>query len=117
MTKIRRSRLAFGGPGTFAEAFPEVEVIEVKVAQPDSNWDTSFNKANPPGHYIKCPNPLCRSGRFYIGNILGEMVSKHETYRKASFICLGREGTGRKTSRPCLRPFRYEIKIEYKASA
>jgi hypothetical protein len=119
MIMKKKGGLVFGREAPFDEAFPEIENVEARIEEFNSNWKSYFNKkrSNPPSEHVECHNPLCQSGGFYIGEILRDMVLKRETHRKGTTMCAGRERMARRYFRPCSNNFKYEIMIEYKSSA
>ncbi len=105
---------------SFAEAFPTIQTITVKVQEGDSWNPIEFGERiyskDEFGEYIDCHNDICYKGGFSIGQILRKMVETKQTVFETSVGCQGFEGSpsGRKKDRICLHQFKVSVHIVFK---
>lgn len=118
---LRESIPLFGRKTTFAEAYPQIEDIEVEVEETGrgvESWSRSrrYAKEYLPGEFVNCSNPMCYGGGGQLGLYLHGMVSGKKTELEESALCSGNEGSfqGRRVYRKCLNLFRLKIKVTYK---
>ena len=102
-----------GGKTTFSKAFPEIANITLEVDQ--GGRKRTYGKANFPGEFVNCSNPLCYNGGVRIGSIINDMTFDRDTEYEGSLSCQGHEGSpkGRRNYGPCLNRFKVKIIIEY----
>jgi hypothetical protein len=117
---VEKGLLLFGPPATFAKAFPTISDLKATVwIRQDGPMDGDpqqrhFSIGTPPGEYVRCPKMACTDGGWCIGDVLRDMVSKHETRRKAGGLCSGRQRMNRTMFRECLTQFTADIELTYK---
>jgi len=118
---FRESTPLFGRKTTFAEAYPQIEDIEVEVEETGRGVESRsrsrrYTKEYLPGEFVNCSNPMCYGGGFQLGLYLHGMVSGKKTELEESALCSGNEGSpqGRRVYRKCLNLFRLKIKVTYK---
>ena len=116
---FRDTEFLFGRNVGFAEAFPTIRDITVKVEQSGEGVDrwnvTRHLSKHSVGEYFDCANPLCYNGGVRIGSIVREMKFSNETHHEVSFSCQGYEGSpnGRRNYGPCFNRFKITVDIEY----
>ena len=122
---FRESKSFIGGRVSFAQAFPQIKHIIVKLYEtgdgvrplpgdrPDNPSDIYTETSL--GEYIDCSNTLCYNGGFKIGRIVREMVSNREEKKDFSGSCQGHEGSpkGRRKYGYCGNHFSGNVEIEY----
>jgi hypothetical protein len=116
----------FSGPKlTFAQAFPEIEDLQVAVKETDQSYvphtlvcESAYCRTNPPGEYVDCRNPDCYNGGFRMGDILREMVQQMRTDFTTTLSCQGYEGSpnGRRKYDRCYHVFEVSIRLAYRTS-
>ncbi len=114
----------FSGEGSFAEAFPSIEDIEVLVKRSVNHKVTNLTTekhyeryGKDVVEYIDCTNPMCCKGGLSVSNLIEKMVASNQTYLQKDYIpCSGyessRSGIGR--YRRCTNYFGVRIAIKYK---
>ena len=114
----RQTEVAFGQKIPFADAFPEIEDVEVQVEETGvvRVMGTRVYSKSHLGEYIDCSNPVCYNGGFSIGDILREMVLKNARQSVASERCQGYEGSpkGRIRYHCCHNHFRIKVAVKYR---
>lgn len=115
------SEPVIGKKVSFEEAFPEIGELNVKVTEIGRGTDykehtINYSKADFPGQFIDCSNPLCYGGGFSIGRIIRNMVDNRETELETTEHCKGYEGSpkGRRKYRECTDIFKVKVNIDYK---
>jgi hypothetical protein len=105
---------------SFKEAFPQIKDLNVEVTEIGSGTNykgqtQSYSKADFPGEFIDCSNPLCYNGGFSIGGIIREMVENNQTDIETSKSCRGYEGSpkGKRRYRSCTSFFKIKVHIDY----
>lgn len=109
---FNESDFVFGSKTTFDKAFPEVELISVKVKELEYSKlvnEVLLSEKSTIPEYINCHNPLCNKGGFHLMDIVREMNRKKETETKGHKLCIGNERKGR----DCMHAFDYEIHLSY----
>lgn len=118
---FNRSTPVFAQKVPFAQAFPQVEHITVRVTENDMVNDVHtiiFDERNM-REFVDCTNWVCFNGGFRLGNLVGELVRDGATEGSKSGLCQGYEGSpkGRRKYRKCLHGFKVEVRIVYKEPA
>ena len=123
---FNESKSFLGGKVSFAQAFPKIQHIIVKVHETgDGVWvpppggkdddPSSVYTETSLGEYINCSNSICYKGGFRMGWIIREMVRNREEKKDFSGSCQGYEGSpkGHKNYGPCGNYFKGNVEIEY----
>lgn len=112
---------AFRSPGTFEQAFPNIDDCRIEVTFEGEGAIGSrnvriFTKDNL-GEYVDCRKPLCYNGGFNIADILRSAEAEKRTEIDQGVICQGYQGSpkGRRNYGPCLAYFKVKGTITYKA--
>ena len=108
----------FGGKCSFAEAFPEIERIEVKVIEIGTRrahmlpGQRTYDHTSL-GEFINCTCPQCYNGGFAVGALIRDMVANGQTEREDFAFCRAYKGSqkGQRSYGPCRNEFRYKISI------
>jgi hypothetical protein len=119
---VQKGLYLFGQPTTFSKAFPTVADFKITVwirkggREDGRPLRQPFTIDNPPGEFIRCPKSDCVNGGWCIGDILREMVSKNETYRKTGGTCTGKQRMNRSATRDCLTDFEADIELVFNSN-
>ena len=114
----------FGGKCSFAEAFPEIEHIEVTVTEIGTRrvymlpGQQTYDQTSL-GEFINCTRPQCYNGGFAIGERIRDMVANGQTEMEDVAFCPGYKGSpkGQRSYGSCRNEFRYKISIVFKTAA
>ncbi len=103
---------------SFAERFPEISDIRVKVfsvrgAIAPRTPFREFGFSVP--EYVECSNPRCKNGRFRIWPVIAMACSRVDVTFHKSSVCNGNERS-RNPRIPCLYTFTIEGEITYKSN-
>ena len=121
----RDAHYVFAQKVGFAEAFPEVEEVSIRVEERGrgaggyrGGSDTrvrTFTKMNL-GEYVDCSNTLCYNGGASVGSALREAVRERRTEFEDSAMCQGYEGSpkGQRKYRDCINVFTIRGTIKYR---
>ena len=113
----------FGNKTHFADAFPEISDVRVKVDYGSDYYlgriIHSYDARSLPGEFINCRKQRCYNGGFSIGAILREMARQRQTEKSETVYCQGYEGSpkGRKKYGRCDASFKVDIHIEYRGAS
>ena len=114
----------FGEKCSFAEAFPEIERIEVKVTEIGTrkaymlSGERTYDQTNL-SEFINCTRPQCYKGGFAIAERIRDMVASGQTEMEDVAFCSGYKGSpkGQRSYGSCRNEFRYKISIVFKTAA
>jgi len=117
----------FSERGSFAEAFPSIEDIQVVVRRSvnhniaglstEEHYERYRKNVE---EYIDCTNPMCCNGGLSIGNLIQKMIASNQTNLQKDYIpCSGYEGSGDGIGRHhrCINYFGVRIAIKYKSAS
>ena len=117
----------FSERGSFAEAFPSIEDIQVVVRRSVNHNIAGLSTeehyeryGENVVEYIDCTNPMCCNGGFSIGNLIQKMIASNQTNLQKDYIpCSGYEGSGDGIGRHhrCINYFGVRIAIKYKSAS
>lgn len=120
---FNKTNFVFSEKVPFAEAFPEIESVEVyfketgygviSLGPDDDGW---MKLSTQPSEFVNCSNGLCYNGGFGLGSIIREMVVNKKTSNEGYKGCRGYEGSpkGRRRYRSCANMFQYKVVIKYR---
>jgi hypothetical protein len=115
-----------GTPGTFGEAFPEIEEALISSYETGDDVPTHRGETEPKKTHgrpqriseprIRCSNKRCQRGGYDIESELRKMVWSKETASEFEMNCKGDEGTpkGRKKGYSCCNTLHARLTIKYK---